>query len=381
MKNALFMYTEKFANYKFNDDHPFNQKRVHLTYDLLTKIDALHTEDIITPSAASDDDIALFHNEAYITAVKEASIGNVVPSIEKYGIGTEDTPIFPNMHEAASQVVGATMQAVDLVMERKTKAAVNLAGGLHHSMKEKASGFCIYNDCAIAIEHIRKKYGARVLYVDTDAHHGDGVQMGFYAADDVCTFSIHETGKYLFPGTGNVTERGFGKGFNFSFNLPLDAFTEDGSFLHAYEIALREIAAYFKPDVIITQNGADAHCYDPLTHLMTTMRTYKYIPKIAQEIAEEYCEGRWIALGGGGYDIWRVVPRAWSNIWLTMKGISVADEEKLPEAWLNEWQNDAPVPLPATWGDSSSIYNPIPRKAEIEKKNEHTLKQMISFIK
>jgi acetoin utilization protein AcuC len=381
MKKAMFMYTDKFANYKFNDEHPFNQKRVHLTYDLLTTTGVLSAEEIITPRTATDDEIALFHNETYITALKEASKGNVPPALEHFGIGTEDTPFFPNMHEAATQIVGATLHAVDLVMERKTKAALNLAGGLHHSMKEKASGFCIYNDCAIAIEHIRKKYGARVLYVDTDAHHGDGVQMGFYSADDVCTFSIHETGKYLFPGTGNVTERGFGKGFNFSFNIPLDPFTEDDSFMNAYETALREVAAYFKPDVIITQNGADAHCHDPLTHLMTTMKTYKHIPKIAKEIADEFCDGRWIALGGGGYDIWRVVPRAWSNIWLTMKDIIIADEQKLPEKWVKKWQKSSPLPLPDTWGDCSSIYNPIPRKAEIDKKNDQTLRQMISFIK
>lgn len=157
---------------------------------------------------------------------------------------------------------------------------------------------------------MRKKYGARVLYVDTDAHHGDGVQWAFYEESDVCTLSIHETGRYLFPGTGSVNEKGQGQGFGFSINVPVDAFTEDESFLEVYETSFREVIEFFKPDVILTQNGADAHYLDPLTHLSSTIRIFKEIPRIAHKLAHEYCEGRWIAVGGGGYDIWRVVPRA-----------------------------------------------------------------------
>jgi acetoin utilization protein AcuC len=380
MKNTAFIYTENFSDYKFNDKHPFNQLRVKLTYDLLTEIGALSKGDIVKPRLATDEEIAMFHNENYINAIKQASVGRIPDNIERFGIGTEDTPVFSSMHNAASLIVGATLEATDLVMEGKTKTAVNLAGGLHHSMKDKASGFCIYNDCAISIEHIRRKYGARVLYVDTDAHHGDGVQMGFYSADDVCTLSIHETGKFLFPGTGNVTERGFGKGYNYSFNLPLEAYTEDDSFIHTYKSALRKVAEYFKPDVIMTQNGADAHFHDPLTHLMTTMQTYKVIPKIAKEIADEYCDGRWVALGGGGYDIWRVVPRAWSYLWLTMTGNQVSGNAKLPQEWINKWANASPVPLPMFWGDCTAKYEPIPRRKEIEGKNEKVLARMLSFI-
>ncbi|HYK73328.1 MAG TPA: acetoin utilization protein AcuC, partial [Pseudoneobacillus sp.] len=293
---------------------------------------------------------------------------------------TEDTPIFPKMHDASSYLVGGALTAVDYVMSGKVKHALHLGGGLHHGFRGKASGFCIYNDSAVAIKYLQEKYHARVLYVDTDAHHGDGVQWAFYDDPNVCTLSIHETGRYLFPGTGNITERGQGKGYGYSFNIPLDAFTEDESWLYAYETSLREIAEFFKPDVILTQNGADSHYYDPLTHLSASMKIYREIPKLAHEIAHTYCNGKWIAVGGGGYDIWRVVPRAWAHIWLEMTENSNCFGS-LPEDWLEEWQKLSPVPLPKTWEDEANLYPPIPRKAEITEKNFQTVERALYPIR
>lgn len=190
---------------------------------------------------------------------------------------------------------------------------------------------------------------------------------------------IHETGRYLFPGTGNTNERGRKEGFGYSFNIPIDAFTEDESFLEVYENALKEVADYFKPDIIVTQNGADAHTYDPLTHLCSTMKIYEEIPKLAHEIAHTYCDGRWIALGGGGYDIWRVVPRAWAQIW---KVASCSDvfKGKLPIDWINEWQPESPVQLPNYWHDKTGIYKEIPRKKEITEKNKRNLQKALQII-
>lgn len=236
------------------------------------------------------------------------------------------------MHESSALLVGSTLTAVDAVLSGVAEHALNLGGGLHHGFRGKASGFCVYNDSAVAIQYIREKYGLRVLYVDTDAHHGDGVQWAFYDDPNVCTFSIHETGRYLFPGTGNVNERGLGAGYGYSFNIPVDAFTEDESWIAAYTTALREITDFFRPDVIVTQNGVDAHYYDPLTHLSVTMKTYRAIPKLAHEIAHEYCGGRWIAVVVGGYDIWRVVPRAWALLWLEMTGQADVSGP-LPDEW------------------------------------------------
>ncbi|TWI56941.1 acetoin utilization protein AcuC [Halalkalibacter nanhaiisediminis] len=380
--NSVFVYSEQQLSYRFSDEHPFNHMRLQLTYELLKNLHAINDQQILQPRMATDQEIALIHDEAFIEAVKSAGEGTLSESIaNNYGLGTEDTPIFAHMHEAAALLVGGTLTAVDAVMEGRAEHALHLGGGLHHGFRGKASGFCIYNDSSIAIEYMKQKYGARVLYIDTDAHHGDGVQWAFYDDPDVCTLSIHETGRYLFPGTGQVHEKGSGKGYGFSINIPVDAFTEDDSFLEVYETAFREVVDFFKPDVILTQNGADAHHYDPLTHLCSSMRTFQRIPKIAHELAHEYCNGKWIAVGGGGYDIWRVVPRAWSMLWLEMTGQTHKLTEPIPEAWLNKWQGQAENELPTSWLDSETAIPTIPRKPEIIKKNRMTLEKAVFHIR
>ncbi|WP_223642336.1 acetoin utilization protein AcuC [Planococcus sp. 4-30] len=381
MKHAVFIFSEDQLGYKFSETHPFNQKRLVLTIDLLKKMNALPDDLIVPARIATDEELLLAHDERYIDIVKKASIGQVTPEAgESYGIGTDDTPIFENMHEASARLVGGTLTAVDYVMEGKAQHALNLGGGLHHGFRGKASGFCIYNDSSVAINYLKSKYNARVLYIDTDAHHGDGVQWSFYDDPDVCTVSIHETGRYLFPGTGNINERGSGQGYGTSFNFPIDAFTEDESFLEIYRTSMKEIIEFFKPDVILTQNGADAHYLDPLTHLYGTMNIYKEIPKIAHELAHEYCEGRWIAVGGGGYDIWRVVPRAWSLIWMEMNNLPLPSG-KLPESWMEKWQPESPVKLIDTWEDPPNMYKAIPRKAEITDKNLQMLNKALYMIR
>ncbi|OLS41401.1 acetoin utilization protein AcuC [Bacillus sp. MRMR6] len=378
---SSFIFSEELLNYKFSSHHPFNQFRLKLTLDLLQKLNALEDNQIISPRMATDEELCLIHDPSFVDAVRMAGQGQLPKEIaENYGLGTEDTPIFPNMHEASSLLVGGTLTAVDQVMTGQALHALHLGGGLHHGFRGKASGFCIYNDSSVAIKYLQQKYNARVLYVDTDAHHGDGVQWSFYDDPTVCTLSIHETGRYLFPGTGNVNERGQGKGYGYSFNIPVDAFTEDESWLNAYSTSLREIAEFFKPDVILTQNGADSHYYDPLTHLSATMNIYREIPKLAHEIAHKYCGGRWIAVGGGGYDIWRVVPRAWSLIWLEMTKNSNA-YGSLPSEWVENWQKKAPVALPLEWDDPADMYKPIPRKAEITEKNLLTLEKALYPIR
>lgn len=377
--STAFVFSDAFLNYHFHADHPFNQKRVLLSKTLLEDSGLLADYEIIPPRQATVDELNLFHDLSFIEKVRQASSGKLNPDEGlEYGLGTEDTPVFKGMHDASSYLVGGTLAAVDHVMQGNAEHALNLGGGLHHGFKRKASGFCIYNDGAVALKYIRKKYGLRALYIDTDAHHGDGVQWAFFDDPNVCTFSIHETGRYLFPGTGNVNERGIKEGHGYSFNLPIDAFTEDESFLQVYESALRNIAAFFKPDIIVTQNGADAHTYDPLTHLCSTMKSYEKIPQIAHEIAHEYCDGRWIALGGGGYDMWRVVPRAWAQIWSVMKSGS-PQSGPIPEAWLNKWQPEAPVKLPANWHDEKEIVPDIPRKSEITEKNAKLLQNALKY--
>ncbi|WP_240374590.1 acetoin utilization protein AcuC [Bacillus piscicola] len=379
-QDAIFVYSEKQLNYKFNDDHPFNHLRLHLTYDLLRMAGALPLSSVSPPRVATDEEIGLIHDRNYINAVKAAGENKLDEAIaHSYGIGTEDTPTFPHMHEAAASLVGGTLTAVDMVMEGKSEHALNLGGGLHHGFRGKASGFCVYNDSSIAIEYMRRKYGVRVLYVDTDAHHGDGVQWSFYDEPSVCTFSIHETGRYLFPGTGSVHEKGAGKGYGLSINIPVDAFTEDDSFLECYETAFKELVEFYKPDVIFTQNGADAHYYDPLTHLAVSIQTYMKIPQIAHELAHKYCNGKWIAVGGGGYDMWRVVPRAWGLVWLAMTNQTHILKKPIPKAWIEKWEDVPDTDLPVDWTDPA--VPPVPRRAEIQEKNLRTLEKALYHIR
>lgn len=381
IKESAFVYSPDFMLYKFSESHPFNPIRVKMTYELLKDVNALDNNHIITPSPASEKDLLLGHSPDYINFMKSLkNVDNVsTEKLQNYGLDTEDTPVFNNMHLVSSFIVGGTLCAVDEVLNNRAKHALNLGGGLHHALYGKASGFCIYNDIVIAIKHIINEYNLKALYVDTDAHHGDGVQWAFYDEPQVCTFSIHETGRYLFPGTGGITERGTGKGLGYTFNLPMDAFTEDESWIECYSEAIEKIMMFFKPDIIITQNGADGHYYDPLTHLALTMNSYRVIPKIAHKLAHTYCNGHWVALGGGGYDIFRVVPRAWASIWMEMTNFKQSSD-KLPSQWIEKWQKYSHNEIPTSWSDPDNIYDPIPRKDEINYKNKSTLRNVLYSI-
>lgn len=377
-KNSLFVHSDQFLHYRFNDEHPFNQQRIVLTLDLMKELQLIENHHFISPRYATDEELLMVHDAKYIDIVKLAGQERTIEQqrLESYGLGTEDTPVFPRMHDATSLIVGGTVTAAEAVMEGKTDHAMNIAGGLHHAFRGKASGFCVYNDINAAIAFVREKYDARVLYIDTDAHHGDGVQWGFYDDPNVLTVSIHETGKYLFPGTGNVTERGEDKGYGYSINIPLDAFTEDDSFLDCLNTVLPTVTKGFKPDIIISQNGCDAHSFDPLTHLSCSMRIYQEIPRLVHELAHEYCNGRWVAVGGGGYDIYRVVPRAWTLLWSEMSDQRLT-QQSLPKEWIERWQPKISTPLPTMLFDDVSTWTPIPRRSEIEEKNRLTVEKAL----
>ncbi|WP_134704270.1 acetoin utilization protein AcuC [Ammoniphilus sp. YIM 78166] len=378
--SSLFIYTPEYLSYKFNEDHPFNQRRLQITFDLLKKSNLIDDSQVVPPRYATDEELALIHDPQYIRVVRESGHSEYpLPIAASYGLGTEDTPTFPNMHEATSLVVGGTLRAAELVMSGTSDHAVNLAGGLHHGFRGRASGFCVYNDCSVVIAFLRKHYDARVLYIDTDAHHGDGIQWSFYDDPNVLSLSFHETGKYLFPGTGNVTERGEGQGYGYTVNVPLEPFTEDDSWLEVYETVTTQVARGFKPDVIVTQNGCDSHFLDPLTHLSCSMEIYRQIPKLAHHLAHELCEGRLIATGGGGYDIWRVVPRAWSLLWAELSDRAIHGNPLLPEDWVSHWQAESPVQLPMHMLDHPHVLPDIPRRAEITSKNRLTMDKSMLF--
>jgi acetoin utilization protein AcuC len=391
-ENAYFFYTADEMKYIFYEGHPFDQLRLKLTMDLLQQTEALDEKDMHISAPASEEDLALVHTSAYIQAVRALSGTNVseewLNKADSYGMNLEgDTPYFSGMHEITSSMVGGTISAVEAVMSGQTKHALHLGGGLHHAMPNQSSGFCVYNDAAVAIAVIRKKYNARVMYIDTDVHHGDGVQWMFYTDPDVFTLSIHETGKYLFPGTGAVNERGEDSGFGYNVNIPMEPYTEDESWLECFTEVFQQAVQSFRPDIIISQHGCDAHAYDPLSHIHCSMASYLRIPEIIHEAAHTWCEGRWVALGGGGYDIWRVVPRAWSLLWLVMSGHPVIQALRanpsleLPEEWVSRWQLQAPTALPTTWLDTLDTWEPMPRREIITEKNRGTKELSLLYLK
>ncbi|GGG09389.1 acetoin utilization protein AcuC [Paenibacillus abyssi] len=389
--NAVFIHHPEASTYRFSDHHPFNPQRLTLTIDLLKASSALEDHQMLVPQAADISQLRMVHRSDYIEAVKALSVQNPdhrwTERAQKYGLQSEDTPYFYGMHAAASILVGGSIQAAEAVLSGQTQHAFHMAGGLHHAFPDHGSGFCVYNDAAVAIAHIRQKYGARVLYIDTDVHHGDGVQWTFYDDPEVCTYSIHETGKYLFPGTGFVHEKGVELGFGACFNLPMEPYTEDDSWLECFSESIEKITAAHKPDIIISQHGCDAHAFDPLSHIHCSMKIYREMPAIIHRLAHQYTQGRWIAVGGGGYDIWRVVPRAWSLVWLEMSGhpiISQLDQEghhlALPDEWVKKWSQLSPDPLPATWLDNTAAWQPMPRRSEITTNNQAIKKVALQDI-
>ena len=322
MHKTAFVWDEQLTTYRFSEHHPLNPVRLALTYQQIVTRGLLDGPDVevIPPRPATDEELMLVHARDYIEAVKRAQ-----PNL-RYGLGTDDVPVVEGMHEAAANVVGATLAAAEQVMSGRARRAFNMAGGLHHAHRAQASGFCIYNDLAVAIKYIQQRYGARVMYIDYDAHHGDGVQWIFYNDPEVLTVSYHESGAFLFPGTGFIDEIGEGEGHGYSVNVPLDAHTGDESFISVFNELVPALADAFNPDVIVLQNGCDAHFLDPLTHLRCTTATFEAVVRTVCGIADKHCQGRIIATGGGGYAIEEVVPRAWTLVWSLLRGVRIGDD-------------------------------------------------------
>src|SRR5947208_4493013 len=348
-------------NYDFGPDHPLRGRRLISLMDLLETSGLWQSENEQTrlPSrAATIEELSLNHTAEYIEAVQRLSVVDreaLSPDeqreLEKlelhYGFGEGDTPALPDMHKVCALIAGGSLVALSAVMglpeggtfsseEDRPLHVYHPAGGLHHAWADRASGFCIYNDISVAIAHILQTTEAKVLYIDFDAHHGDGVQKSFYDDPRVMKISFHETGRYLFPGTGDVLELGSGLGRGYSVNIPLQPFTEDASFIESMNLLLPPLVASFGPDIIITQHGCDTHTWDPLTHLCLTMQGIRAQMQLAHQLAHDYCYGRWVAVGGGGYDLYRVVPRAWSILWAEMSQQDVPD--LLPQSWVERWQ-------------------------------------------
>jgi acetoin utilization protein AcuC len=365
---SAFVYSPEYVGYKLSDEHPLNPIRLELTATLVEDCGLLEGPSLReSPRPATIDELLLAHDRAYVERVHELSRpGGFAYPERDFGLGSLDNPVFERMHDASALVVGGTLRAAELVMGGTVAHALNIGGGLHHANRRLASGFCVYNDAAVGIAWLRRQ-GARVLYVDTDAHHGDGVQAIFYDDPDVLTISLHESGRFLFPGTGDPSERGEGRGYGYSVNLPLQPYTDHASWTECYDLVVPDLARAFRPDVVVAQNGCDGHAFDPLTHLHALTPTYAHFGRRAHELAHELCDGRLIALGGGGYALWTVVPRAWTALWAAISDQPLPAD--VPTAWRSRWQARAPQELPRRMHDAFDPVPPTPRGDRIADEN------------
>jgi acetoin utilization protein AcuC len=363
----LVVYGDISLRYDFGDEHPLTPRRFGPSIDLMHTVGA---GNFVAPRVATDEELARLHSPQYIKAVRRFSDDPFLPP--ENGIGPGDCPPFDGMHEASAAVAGGSIDAVDRILAAEVSHAFHPGGGLHHAMAARASGFCIYNDVALGVARARDA-GHRVLYVDLDVHHGDGTQALFWDDPQVLTFSIHETGVALFPGTGFVAERGGPNAPGTAVNVPLDPYSGDGSWLPALMKVVPALADAFKPTFLVTQHGCDTHAYDPLAHLRLTTRAYRAATTMLDDVAHRYTEGRWLATGGGGYDAYRVVPRSWSLVWLAQNHAEPPAETDA--TWRQRWEDEADrfgqSPLPQEWLDPEDLVRAEP--AELAEKNARTV--------
>jgi acetoin utilization protein AcuC len=327
---VTFVWDERLAGYDFGPDHPLAPVRVELAVRLARDLGLLDLPNVreVGAKPATDDELGLVHTKEYVEAVRAGA-----PDWA-HGLGTGDNPVFPGMHDAAALVVGASLAAVRAVWSGEALHAVNLAGGLHHAMPSAASGFCVYNDAAIAIAAALAAGAERVAYVDVDVHHGDGVERVFWDDPRVLTVSLHESGRTLFPGTGFASDVGGPGATGSVVNVALPAGTGDDGWLAAFDDVVPPLLAEFAPQLLVTQQGCDTHWRDPLAHLELTIDGQRAAYARLHALAHSCADGRWVALGGGGYELVEVVPRAWAHLVGEVVGQPVAPQTPVPASWL-----------------------------------------------
>jgi acetoin utilization protein AcuC len=344
----LLVYGPLSPTYDFGPWHPLTPRRFGPGIDLLRSVGA---EPGLAPEPATDDELRWCHHDRYIGTVKRLGADPSGPPEAGIAAGG-DVPPFGGMHEAGSMVAGGSLRAMEAVLRGDVEHAFHPGGGLHHAMPGRASGFCIYDDPALAIARARRD-GLRVLYVDFDVHHGDGVQAIHWDDPGVMTLSFHETGRYLFPGSGDVGELGDGLAAGTAVNVSMEPGTGEVAWSSAVRTILPEVAAAFGPDVIVSQHGSDSHAWDPLAHQLVTTTAMGEAARLVDRLAHHHAGGRWLATGGGGYDAYRVVPRAWSLVWLAgaHRDVPGATSEAWRERWTGEAGSHGQVPLPVRFDD------------------------------
>jgi len=336
-------WDEKLTGYDFGPQHPLAPIRVKLTIELAAAFGVLSSEHVTVQAAppASDSELELVHDPDYLAAVRyagglsgdESGAPVDVRTLLQHGLGTADDPIFRGMHEASALVAGATLGAVRAVWSGAAMHGANVAGGLHHAMRAHASGFCIYNDPAIAIAWLLGQGVERIAYVDIDVHHGDGVQAAFWNDPRVLTISLHESPLTLFPGTGRATDTGGPDADGFAVNVPLPAGTADAAWLRAFHAVVPPLVRAFNPQILVSQHGCDTHRTDPLANLQLTIDAQRRAHAAIHQLAHEAADGRWLLTGGGGYQLVQVVPRSWTHLLAEAAGQPIDPSAPTPGSW------------------------------------------------
>ncbi|MBV9162574.1 MAG: acetoin utilization protein AcuC [Pseudonocardiales bacterium] len=347
---AVVVWDEALLGYDLGGRHPLNPIRLDLTIRLARSLGVLDGVQPLTPVQATDDELRTVHSNGYLAAVKQAPRGY---GYVGHGLGTPDNPIFYRMHEASALVAGGSLLAADAILTGRAARAANIAGGLHHAMRDHASGFCIYNDCALAIRRLLDGGMSRVAYVDIDVHHGDGVQEAFADDPRVLTISLHQHPATLFPGTGRSADVGAHGAEGSAVNVPLPPGTSDGEWLRAFHAVVPALLRMFQPEVLVTQHGADTHVEDPLANLMLSVDGQRAAHRALGNLADATAGGRWLALGGGGYSLFRVVPRSWTHLLATVLDREVDPNTAVPAEWMAyaaTVARGAPLPISMTDG-------------------------------
>jgi acetoin utilization protein AcuC len=347
-------WDDKLVSYDFGAGHPLNPVRVELTMALARELGVLDLPNVEVQGVqpAGDDLIGLIHDPRYIAAVRRA--GDTGGPELSVGLGTPDNPVFLGMHDAAALVAGASVAAAEAVWTGAAEHAANVAGGLHHAMRDAAAGFCVYNDPAIAIAWLLEQGARKIAYVDVDVHHGDGVQAAFYDDPRVLTISLHETPRTLFPGTGYPHETGAAAS---AVNVALPPGCDDGGWLRAFHAIVPPLLRAFEPELLVTQHGCDSHALDPLAHLMLSVDGQRTAYAALHRLAHETAGGRWVLTGGGGYELVQVVPRAWTHLLAEAAGRPIPPATPTPEAWREfvKRRADETAPLLMTEGANTEV--------------------------
>ncbi|MFO1055104.1 MAG: acetoin utilization protein AcuC [Planctomycetota bacterium] len=352
MSDALLVDALALPVYDLGDAHPFAPFRQQPLFDLLRAHRLFDDHELLIPHAASDEELTRIHDPGYVRLLErldDPEDHDAIRLAPVYGMGTSDNPICRGQHASAAAAVGGTLACMRAVLEGRARAAFNSTGGLHHAMPGAASGFCLYNDLAVAIDEALRSGFERVAYIDFDVHHGDGVEWIFREDPRVLTISLHETPDTRWPFTGRVTDRGRGRGEGFAINLPFAPGTCDRSWTSIARDVLGTALTRFAPQVLVTQHGCDPHHSDPLADLSLTTSAFASAAMLSRELADSICEGRWVATGGGGYQPVTVIPRAWSMVWCAVSGRPIPDA--VDEGWRARWQARSRDALPRRFLD------------------------------